>query len=148
MTLERCTRDGYALVQGQCPMCDGRSPGNRDNAPFLPDKFRAIPVTRQQFITVQHYQAWLSGRPLRRHLEHRKKFSREEQDIIYRHLGRRCVECGRTDYLTLDHIVPQILGGSSLHCNLRVLCQTHNREAFAEYRPVLKESDRLAQGAA
>jgi 5-methylcytosine-specific restriction endonuclease McrA len=135
---------GYALVNGACPQCDGRRVGTRQPDPFLPPELRAIPVNALMFITPQHHQAWLAGRPLLRHLEHRKKFDADERAIFFKHRPYKCAMCPSTSLLTLDHIVPQIFGGSSRDCNLRPLCQPCNRKAFLPYQPVL----RLVRGAA
>ena len=40
--------------------------------------------------------------------------------------GHRCVECGATDDLTLDHIWPWSRGGRNEASNLRVLCRSCN----------------------
>lgn len=40
----------------------------------------------------------------------------------------RCKNCGATDNLTIDHIVPRALGGSSSQGNLRLLCEPCNAE--------------------
>lgn len=37
-----------------------------------------------------------------------------------------CVECGHTDFLTLDHIWPYSQGGTDTADNLRVLCRSCN----------------------
>jgi 5-methylcytosine-specific restriction endonuclease McrA len=142
--VERCQRCQYALVRGDCPICEGKKPGTRQPDAFLPPDLHAIPVTREQFISSQHFEAWKAGRPLLRHLEHRKKFTREERDLFFKHRRYQCATCPSTSQLTLDHIVPQIFGGSSKDINLRPLCLTCNRKAFLPYRPVLE----LVKGAA
>jgi 5-methylcytosine-specific restriction endonuclease McrA len=103
-----------------------------------------FPASREQFITAQHCEAWRVRMPLRRHLKRRKKFSQEEKAIFFKHRPYKCAMCPSTSLLTLDHIVPQIFGGSSRDCNLRPLCQPCNRKAFLPYQPVL----RLVRGAA
>lgn len=40
--------------------------------------------------------------------------------------GNRCVRCGETDDLTIDHIVPIVHGGTDDYTNLRVLCRPCN----------------------
>jgi hypothetical protein len=40
--------------------------------------------------------------------------------------GHRCLECGATDQLSLDHIVPYSHGGPDTVENLRVLCRPCN----------------------
>jgi len=39
----------------------------------------------------------------------------------------KCVECGSTDDLEFDHMIPHSKGGTSTVENLRILCQTCNR---------------------
>jgi 5-methylcytosine-specific restriction endonuclease McrA len=118
------------------------------NAPMLPADIRARHVQRAQFITAQHYDAWLVGMPVRRHLEHRKKFTREERDLFFRFHERLCAFCPERSLLTLDHIVPQILGGSSRDVNLRPCCQRCNIRAWAPFRQYLRELDRFVKAVA
>lgn len=40
--------------------------------------------------------------------------------------GHRCVRCGATETLEIDHILPQSLGGPTIADNLRALCKTCN----------------------
>lgn len=40
--------------------------------------------------------------------------------------GHRCVRCGATENLTLDHIHPQLYGGRHTMDNLQVLCRSCN----------------------
>jgi Txe/YoeB family toxin of Txe-Axe toxin-antitoxin module len=45
----------------------------------------------------------------------------------------KCVQCGTTENLTLDHILAVGLGGrSSAVANWSVLCESHNREKSRE----------------
>lgn len=46
--------------------------------------------------------------------------------------GHRCVECGATGDLTLDHIYPWSLGGPDTPENLRVLCRPCNSRKGAK----------------
>lgn len=45
--------------------------------------------------------------------------------------GGRCLRCGRTDDLTLDHIWPWSLGGRDTEDNLRTLCRSCNSKKGA-----------------
>lgn len=48
------------------------------------------------------------------------------RDQVMARDGHRCVECGSTYDLTLDHILPWSLGGPDTEENLRVLCRSCN----------------------
>lgn len=54
--------------------------------------------------------------------------SRVKQEVWARD-GGRCVQCGSTDNLHFDHIIPFAKGGSSLTAeNIQLLCARHNLE--------------------
>jgi len=46
--------------------------------------------------------------------------------------GHRCVQCGTTESLSLDHIHPWSLGGPDTYENLRVLCRSCNSSKGAK----------------
>ena len=104
-------------------------------------------VQRAQFITAQHYDAWLVGMPVRRHLQSRKKFTRDEKEIFRRHHEYLCSFCPSTVMLTLDHIVPQVLGGSSRDVNLRYACGRCNTQQWQQYAAYLRQLDRFLRAA-
>jgi 5-methylcytosine-specific restriction endonuclease McrA len=109
--------------------------------PMLPDGIRSIHVQRAQFITPQHFEAWLVGMPLRRHLTHRKKLTRDIKDAFFRHHPYKCSFCPSTSLLTVDHIVPQILGGSSVDANFRPACLPCNVAQWKPFARYLREYD-------
>lgn len=45
---------------------------------------------------------------------------------VYERDGHRCVECGATNDLTLDHIIPSAYGGNNEDVNLQTLCSPCN----------------------
>lgn len=48
--------------------------------------------------------------------------------------GYRCVECGATDGLSLDHVIPKSRGGSGEQWNLVTLCQPCNERKGSAIR--------------
>lgn len=52
--------------------------------------------------------------------------------LVFARDGYKCVTCGATDDLTLDHIYPWSLGGPDVEENLRVLCRPCNSRKGAK----------------
>lgn len=58
----------------------------------------------------------------------RPRIPREVVDAVYSRDGGRCVYCGSTENLHLDHIIPFSRGGATNVENLQLLCQKCNLE--------------------
>ncbi len=72
-------------------------------------------------------RAVLRGRcELHRRSEAERGYGAEWRAVrsVVRSEVRACEECGTTVDLTVDHIVPQSLGGTDVRSNLRVLCRS------------------------
>jgi len=60
-------------------------------------------------------------------LEQNRLIPTEVKLAVWRRDRGQCVECGSTDNLHFDHIIPYSLGGSSLVAeNIQLLCARHN----------------------
>ena len=58
----------------------------------------------------------------------RPRIPKEVVDAVWRKDGGRCVYCGSTENIQLDHIIPFSKGGASTIENLQLLCQKCNIE--------------------
>lgn len=65
--------------------------------------------------------------------DYRKKIPRRVRLAVSERDQFRCVECGATQDLTLDHIYPWSLGGKDTVDNLRLLCRSCNSSKGARY---------------
>lgn len=74
----------------------------------------------------------IDGIPIRvRRMTKSKRNSTLERD------GHKCLSCGRTDKLVIDHIIPLCKGGSNANDNLQTLCGKCNKkkgEQIIDYR--------------
>jgi HNH endonuclease len=52
--------------------------------------------------------------------------NRLDEERIFERDGWRCVECGSTEKLTVDHIIPRVRGGKSAPDNLQTMCRWCN----------------------
>lgn len=51
---------------------------------------------------------------------------RTKRELVHERDGDRCLRCGATESLTLDHVRPRSKGGSDRVANLQTLCQPCN----------------------
>jgi len=57
--------------------------------------------------------------------------SKFKRIFCYKRDGYKCTKCGINENLTLDHVVPQSLGGKDNINNLQTMCFTCNQEKKA-----------------
>jgi len=56
---------------------------------------------------------------------------REVRRIVWHRAGGKCEDCGGTESLEFDHIIPVAKGGSASLQNLQLLCRRCNRQKSA-----------------
>ena len=67
-------------------------------------------------------------------LLHNRQIPGEVQKEVYERDRGKCVECGSTDNLHFDHILPFSKGGSSkVADNIQLLCARHNLKKGAKF---------------
>lgn len=72
---------------------------------------------------------WARGRKLKHIggvIPMRKKIPDALRMAVYERDGHKCLHCGATDRLSLDHIHPWSLGGADTLDNLQTLCRPCN----------------------
>lgn len=85
-------------------------------------------------------------------VKHACKFRipKKTRQRIFDRDGNKCLRCGRTDRLTIDHIKPESRGGTHDDANLRTLCKPCNskkgRFYFLDERAAEKEQSAVAAG--
>lgn len=62
----------------------------------------------------------------------RRSIPRTLRAAIYARDGHRCVTCGATENLSLDHIFPYSLGGEDTKENLQTMCRSCNSRKGAK----------------
>ncbi len=55
-------------------------------------------------------------------------FTEEDWLALLERCGHRCLACGATEDLSVDHVVPLSLGGSNAASNLQILCSRCNSQ--------------------
>jgi ribosomal protein S27AE len=66
----------------------------------------------------------------------RDRISGKVRRLVYERDGRRCVYCGSTYDLQLDHVIPWSAMGSDRSDNLRTLCELCNGERSNRRDPI------------
>ena len=56
-----------------------------------------------------------------------RRITKEVQDRVWNRDGGKCVNCGSSEDLEFDHIVPHSKGGSNTYRNIQLLCESCNR---------------------
>ncbi len=62
------------------------------------------------------------------HTKRREKIPQDVQDSVWNRDGGKCVQCGSSEKLEFDHIIPHSKGGANTYRNLQLLCEKCNRE--------------------
>ena len=89
---------------------------------------RLLDNTRKREIEREIRQEMIDSGELYGEQSKRPPIPREVVDAIYRRDGGKCVYCGSTQNLQLDHIIPFSRGGATTIENLQLLCQKCNLE--------------------
>jgi HNH endonuclease len=53
------------------------------------------------------------------------------RQAVWERDGGRCVDCGATEDLEYDHVIPVVRGGANTAANIDLRCQFHNRSKGA-----------------
>lgn len=74
-------------------------------------------------------------RPVRKDMPHRRVIPTSVKLAVWKRDGGKCQECGATDELHFDHILPYSKGGTSITPeNVQLLCARHNLEKHDKIR--------------
>lgn len=112
------------LVHGFQLRTNGKGSGNYD---FTSNNKLALAVYEAAVGKWNQTLVKSTDRTLSRHIP------REIRQRVWQEYSGRCVECGATQYLEFDHIIPVAKGGSNSETNVQLLCRKCN----------LKKSDKI-----
>ena len=68
----------------------------------------------------------MSKRQIVKTEEYSRQISQEVKNVVWQRDQARCVQCGATNYLEYDHIIPYSKGGASSVNNVQLLCRRCN----------------------
>lgn len=124
---------------------------------YLGRKFR----DQREPVTVELLQSWASdgdpielekaiaelaatrfGYVLKRAIA-RKKITPELRIEIYERDGFKCVTCGTSENLEIDHIIPLAKGGTDDPANLQTMCAPHNRKKGTKIDGLVQDGRRI-----
>jgi hypothetical protein len=57
----------------------------------------------------------------------RERISQDVMDLVWNRDGGKCVQCGKSEKLEFDHILPFSKGGNNTYRNIQLLCENCNR---------------------
>lgn len=97
----------------------------------------------------ERHERWFAKNPHKKRLYSHNRRSRIEDapgrgltdkdwEKILEFYGKKCLKCGSTNRITIDHVVPLFVGGWHDPINIQPLCHSCNsgkRDRIADYRP-------------
>ena len=84
-----------------------------------------VDAERQRFERLKRKFSGFPGGPAR---PQRETIPEHVRIFVWRRDQARCVQCGSSERLEYDHIIPASKGGSSTERNIQLLCETCNRK--------------------
>jgi 5-methylcytosine-specific restriction endonuclease McrA len=95
-------------------------------------------LTPGMFQSGAHYRAWLAGTPIRTERPRRWRVPARWRASVMQHCHYQCqwAGCGTREHVTIEHIIPVVLGGSNEPSNLTVFCTRHQQESWARMKPI------------
>lgn len=132
MLLERCTEQVREYLNAQ--QFPEAEPAPSWNGPLMPGPSAGesppdlAPATLPSAPTPpQHYIPAPVGE------RHHRRISQDVKIAVSARDGGRCRQCGSTEKLHFDHIIPVSKGGANTIANIQLLCASCNRSKAAKY---------------
>ena len=105
--------------------------------------YRNTRVNRQKIAEIKELLMLSSMGPMVAEIMERRfsGASRAKVEKLVKRKNAACTYCGSTEFLTVDHIIPKVKGGTNEYNNLQILCKRCNTikgsKSDAEARKIL-----------
>jgi len=83
-------------------------------------------ILKKELNALRKQNRQLSRRLKKNSIANVEPLTKKLKNEVYERDGNKCCKCSSTNNLSIDHIVPRVIGGTNHISNLQLLCKTCN----------------------